>query len=265
MSSVRTGQILTLDGKVFAQAMWSVLAMRADSARILWACTACTGWIPHCEQCLKTDEGETALLAFNLDSGALLQRIDSPLPGMLGDMTLSRRGDIYVSEGIHGAVLRLPRGGTALQRPGQPGEFPSPQTPALSADEKTLCVPDYVRGIAAVNLQSATVPAPVRCLQPADNIALSGIDGLYTYRGAFIAIQNGTNLARVIRFSQDLQHQQILESNSPGLGEPTHGVLVNDRFYFLANTGWSQYDGQGRKKAGTAPVESSVRSLRLMK
>ena len=62
-------------------------------------------------------------------------------------MTLGRRGDLYISEGIHGAVLHLKPGAAQLERLDPVGEFPSPQTPALSADEKILYVPDYVRGI----------------------------------------------------------------------------------------------------------------------
>ena len=105
----------------------------------------------------------------------LKQRIESPVKGLLGDMTISRSGDIYVSEGIHGAVLSLRQGAQELERLDRPGDFPSPQTPALSTDEKTLYVPDYVRGIAAITLSTGAVS----WLKPADDIVLSGIDGLY--------------------------------------------------------------------------------------
>ena len=257
VSSVRTGKILTGGGKPFAQAEWSVLALRADAARrILWA-TA--GWVPHCAICKPDDKDKTVLLAFDLDSGTLKQRMESPVPGLLGDMTLGRSGDLYISEGIHGALLQLKAGGKVLERFDTAGEFPSPQTPALSADEKTLYVPDYARGIAAIRLQDRKV----EWLQPASGIALSGIDGLYVYGDSFLAVQNGTTPARIVRFSRDLKTMQLLEANTAGLGEPTHGVIVGDEFYFIANSGWSDYDDQGRKKAGSTPVESSVRKLRL--
>jgi hypothetical protein len=268
VSSVRTSRIITMDSvtkasKTFAKSDWSVLAPRADTVRrLLWAST---GWVPQCEHCVKSDEGKTALLAFNLDTGALKQRIDSPVQGLLGDMTIGRQGDIYISEGIHGAVFHLARGSAALQRLDRPGEFPSPQTPALSADEKTLYVPDYVRGIGAINLASRAV----QWLQPADDIALTGIDGLYVHGHSFIAVQNGTMPARIMHFSIDLRHQEVLEANTLDLGEPTHGTIIkegaNELFYFLANTGWGEYDAQGKKKDGSAPVESFIRSVRLNK
>jgi sugar lactone lactonase YvrE len=257
ISSVRKAKILTGDGKEFAKAPWSVLALRIDAERrILWAST---GWVPHCEGCDKADKDRTALLAFDADSGTLKQRIDSPVKGLLGDMTISRHGEIYISEGIYGAVFRLPVGGKAFERLDVPGEFPSPQTPALSEDEKTLYVPDYLRGIAAIDLASGAV----RWLAPADDIALSGIDGLYVYRDSFLAVQNGTTPPRIMRFSLDLHKQEVLEANTAGLGEPTHGTIVGNSFYVIANTGWGDYDDQGVKKPGSAPVVSSIWKITL--
>jgi hypothetical protein len=234
-----------------------VLALTVDAKRrLLWATTA---WTPPCERCAKSDDGKTALLAYDLDSGALKRTIAAPLQGVLGDMTISRKGAIYVTEGPPGAVFRLAPGAVALERLDPPGEFPSPQTPALSPDEKTLYVPDYLRGIAAIDLATLKVT----WLQPSDDIAVSGIDGLYVLGDSFLAVQNGTTPARQIRFSRDLRSQQVLEANTPGLGEPTHGVAVNKHFYFLANTGWDAFDRNGAKKPGVEKVQSTVRKLQL--
>ena len=263
ISSVRKGIILTVgsagDSREFARSEWPILALRIDPGRrLLWATT---GYVPHGESVKESDKDKTALLAFDLGSGAQKQRIPSPLPGLLGDMTIGRCGDLYISEGIHGAVLRLKAGATALERLDTEGDFPSPQTPALSADEKTLYVPDYVRGIAAMQLDTRHV----EWLQPAPGIALSGIDGLYVHNNSFVAVQNGTTPPRLIRFSLDLRRQEVLEANTAGLGEPTHGTFDGDDFYFLANSGWNEYDQDGKKKAGSAGVESTVRKLRLPK
>ncbi len=255
ISSVTGAMVVRANGSLLAHSDWPIMALRIDrKRRILWAATA---WLPHCQTCRAEDKDKTALLKFNLDSGALLRRFDSPVPGMLGDMTIGTKGEIYASEGIYGAVLRLADG--KFERLDQPGEFPSPQTPALSSDERTLYVPDYVRGIAAIDLKTRKV----RWLQPAEGVILSGIDGLYVHGNSFIAVQNGTNPARIVRFSLDLQRQEILETNTPGLGAPTHGTLVGDVFFFLANTGWGEYDDNGKKKPGTAPVISSIRKIDL--
>ena len=259
VSSVRKAKIITGDGKEFAKADWSVLALAVDTRRrLLWATT---GWLPHCEPCKAEDKDKTALLAFDLSSGALKERIEAPVKGLLSDITIGRKGDLYVSENQGGAVFHLPPGGRELERLDTPGEFPAPQTPALAADEKTLYVPDYVRGIAAINLSTRAV----EWLVPADDIALTGIDGLYLYRNSFLAVQNGIAPPRVVRFSPDLLHQEILEANTPGLGEPTHGTLVGNVFYFLRNSGWNAYDENGRKKPGAPAIRSSVGKISFAK
>jgi hypothetical protein len=250
-------KIVTADGQTFAKSDWPVMALRVDARRrILWAAT---GWVANCQQCYAADRDKSALLAFHLDSGALLKRLDSPVKGLLGDMTISRAGDLYVSEGSYGAVLRLKADSSTIERLDMPGEFSSPQTPALSADERTLYVPDYVRGIAAIDLKTRAV----RWLQPAHNIALGGIDGFYRYGDAFLAVQNGVKPERVVLFSAGLTRQEILEANTPGLGEPTHGTLVGGVFYCIANTGWNAYDDDGKRKADSAPVESQIRKIVL--
>lgn len=257
ISSVRKGIVITSDGKEFARSEWPVLALRVDAAHgLLWAST---GYVPHGENVKESDKDRTALMAFDLKTGVRKQRIESPVPGLFGDMTISRGGDLYVSEGIHGAVLRLKAGAETMERLDEAGEFPSPQTPALSADEKVLYVPDYVRGIAAMHLDTPKV----EWLQPAPGIALSGIDGLYVHGKWFVAVQNGTTPPRVMRFALDLRSQEVLEANTPRLGEPTHGTFVGDDFYFLANSGWDQYDGKGKRKEGAAPVESEARKVRV--
>jgi hypothetical protein len=259
VSSVRKGKIITGDGEEFAKADWSLLALAVDARRrLLWACT---GWVPPCERCDPKDKDKTALLAFDLDSGALKQRIESPVKGLLGDMTISRKGDLYISEGIYGAVFFLRAGAKEMERLDTPGEFPSPQTPALSADEKTLYVPDYLRGIAAINLTNRSV----EWLKPSEDIALSGIDGLYVYGTSFVAVQNGTTPPRIMRFPLDLNTQEVLEANTPSLGEPTHGALVGNEFYFIANSGWNAWDQQGKKRTGAPAVQSAVYKITLPK
>ena len=257
ISSVRKGIVITADGREFARSEWPILALRIDPARkLLWAST---GYIPQGENAKESDKDKTALLAFDIATGAQKRRIDSPLPGLLGDMTIGRKGDLYISEGIHGAVLHLPPEGTKLERLDVEGDFPSPQTPALSADEKILYIPDYLRGIAAMHLDTRKV----EWLRPAPGLALSGIDGLYVHKNSFIAVQNGTNPPRLVRFSLDLRTQEVLEANTPRLGEPTHGTFVGDDFYFLANSGWNEYDGNGKRKEGAQPVQSEVRKLQV--
>ena len=82
--------------------------------------------------------------------------------------------------------------------------------------------------------------------------------------GQFLAVQNGTNPPRIARFSFDRRRQEVLEANSSWLGEATHRVVMGRSFYFLASTGWGDFDEQGMKKANSAPVQSTVRRMPLL-
>ena len=255
-SSVTGKSIHILGGGQFAGSDLPVMALALDQKRgILWATD---GWLPHCADCRPEDKDQTNLLRFDLATGRLLGRFPSPEKGLLGDMTVSPSGDVYVSEGIHGAVLHFAPRTNRWERLDVPGEFPSPQSPAVSPDGQTLYVADYVRGIAAIALPSRQV----RWIAAAPGVVVSGIDGLYVHQGEFLAIQNGIKPARLVRMPLDLSRQIVLEANWPGLGEPTHGTFRGQEFLYLANTGWGAFDGAGKRKPEVPPVESTVRRLR---
>lgn len=255
VSSIRKTKIIDSNGALFAAMELPVLALAVDDARrTLWASI---GWLPQCERCSASDrsvseKGKTALVAFDIDSRRVTRRVDSPVEGVLGDMTIGNAGDVYVSDGQSGAVFHLAPDATQLARIDPPGEFASPQQPALSADQSTLYVADYVRGIAAITLATRTLT----WLQPGADIALSGIDGLKVHGQSFIAVQNGTRPARIVRISLDLKRFEVLEANWPGLGEPTHGTLIGNRYLFIANTGWDEYGDDGGKRDDSAVVSS---------
>jgi hypothetical protein len=79
-----------------------------------------------------------------------------------------------------------------------------------------------------------------------------------------IAIHNGTDPKRIVRFRLGKDHNvsdsQVLEMNTPDLGEPTHGYINNGWFYFLANTGWDRVGEDGSFKPGRP---AQLRRLRL--
>ena len=80
--------------------------------------------------------------------------------------------------------------------------------------------------------------------------ALSGVDGLYFDQGWLILGQNGASPERVVRLLLDptlsnVLSEQIIERATPTLGDPTHGVIVGDTFYYIANSGWNQLDDHG--------------------
>ena len=253
ISSVRRRKIMVTDSAGHVSdfissgrdGIWSVLALAVDAKRgVLWASTAA---MPHGEGYDAKDAGRTALLKYDLRTAALLKRYDLAANSgqhVLGDMTISRAGDVFVSDSVGGPVYTIRN--ERLEAVCDKRHFRSPQTPALLPGEKKLFVADYGRGIAIVDLATRDVS----WLKPTADLSLIGIDGLYRAGRDLIVVQNGTSPMRIIRMKLDATFTHILswqtiEANTPGFGSPSHGVVVGDSFYFLANTGWDSYDDNG--------------------
>jgi hypothetical protein len=99
-------------------------------------------------------------------------------------------------------------------------------------------------------------------------VALNGVDGLYFADGAFILTQNGTSPERVVRMKLDQSQmnvvsEDVIERATPTLGDPTHGVVVGDWFYYIANSGWDVLDERGEVKAGAKLSPGLVMRFRL--
>lgn len=231
-----------------------VLALRVDAKRrILWASSV---GMKAASNMRDEDDGKSALLKFDVDTGHLLSSYEpaDDRKHALGDMTLGSDGTAYIADGLSGDVFLLKPGASALDALVPHGTFVSPQTPALGSDGKLLYVPDYTMGIAIIHLDNRRV----EWLTSTIPVALDCIDGLYLSGNRLIAIQNGIQPERVasfrLRSPVQIENFKVLEANWQGLGDPTHGVLVGDSFYFIVNSGWDRMDDDGKFAKGT-PAE----------
>jgi sugar lactone lactonase YvrE len=227
---------------------WPMLAIKVDAPhRLVWATeVALQGF----DSVPKSDWGKSALLCYDLATGKLIRRIEGPPGSALGDMALTPNGDVIVSDGEGGGVYRLPAHGTTLRRIDK-GDFISPQTPVMHPDGRHIFVPDYLRGIGVLEIATGQV----RWLSMGGRFALNGIDGLYFDHGRLIAVQNGTSPERVVLFTLDasltrIESEMIIEQSTPTLGDPTHGVVIDGAFYYIANSGWDSIDDVGNLKPG---------------
>jgi hypothetical protein len=272
ISSVRARKILTVDWqggiKDFVASgqdgLWSVLAVRVDpERRLLWATTAAMaeGGFEH------ADSGRCAVVQYDLESRRVLKRIELPMRGgrrVLGDMTLDPAGDAFLSDGIGGMVYVIRSGGDSIEPMSEAGMYVSPQTPALDSDGRHLFVPDYLRGIGLLDLETRRtvwLPHP-------ENVAVNGIDGLYLVDRNLIAVQNGTVPERVVRLRLDPTRRRIigwevLEAATSTLGEPTHGVMIGDDFFYIANSGWDRLADDGSVRQDAAPDRPAIMRMPL--
>jgi hypothetical protein len=267
VSTVLGKQILKVDlagrTKLFASApdQWPMMALKIDPRRrVLWATeVALDGFAAAA----KEDWGKSAILQYDLRSGKLLHRIEGPPRAALGDMALAANGDPIVSDGEHGGVYRV-NGNTQNVERIDAGDFVSPQTPVVLADGEHILVPDYVRGIGVLDLNTKHVV----WIPMAAKHALSGIDGLYAVGNLLIATQNGTSPERVVQFTldgsgTDITAEDTIERSTATLGDPTHGVIVGNYFYYIANSGWNVLDDHGNLLKGKSLPVGFVRRAKI--
>lgn len=237
---------------------WPTLAVSFDPTRqALWVTASA---MPGFSGFPKEDSGKAELLEVDPASGKVLRRfaLAANGPAVLGDMSVTADGTVYVTDSIGGGVYRL-HGDleTAKLEKIADGLF-SPQTPVLARDGKRLFIADYSMGVAVITLPAAGAPAKVSYLPHPENIAVVALDGLYLDGDSLIGIQNGTDPERIIRLQ--LNHAQteitgaeIIEQASDRMGDPTHAVPVDGWFYVSANVGWNKVnDDTGKLKDGAA-------------
>jgi sugar lactone lactonase YvrE len=261
VGSVYKRKILSVDGRgevrEFASAqgdgLWSVMGMKVDAGRRhLWVCTVAH---PQMANYLEEDQGRSAIFKYDLRTGRLIKKYllpNRPKAHWLGDLVLDSNGDVFATDSVSPAIYAIPRRKDELELFMESDEFVSPQGLALSRDEKQLFMADYSKGIFVVNLQTKSYLD----LAPAPNSTLLGIDGLYQHEGRLIAIQNGVNPQRVVRHTLNrngdaVERFDVLEANNPLFDEPTLGVVVEDMFYYVANSQWGAIDNKGQ----LAPAE----------
>jgi len=247
---------------------WPVLAVSFDPARKLVWMTASA--MPGFSGFPKEVDGKAALLAIDPQDGKVVRRFDleSGAPAVLGDMSVSEDGTVYVTDSIGGGVYRVPcklnKGEldrAALNKAKlekiADGLF-SPQTPVVAADGKRLFVPEYSLGIAVIDLAIGKVTE----LPHPENVAVTGLDGMYLTGDSLIGIQNGTEPERIMRFRLNtaqtaIESAEVIEQSTPRLGDPTHAIAVDGWVYVSANVGWNKIDDSGKLKEGasfTPPV-----------
>ncbi|HJU65422.1 MAG TPA: hypothetical protein VJ596_07080 [Gemmatimonadaceae bacterium] len=259
VSSLRKGKIVRIDAQGRASdfarpepdARWSVMALAVDAPHgVLWA-TVAPGDV-H-EQYNAADTGRTALVQLSLADGSVRARIEPPADGKLhffGDMTVTAAGDVFVSDVRTAMVYRLPRGSSQLVAVLPEGTVRGPQNPAVSVDGRFLAVADYPRGIYVSPLDGGQG----WWLEHADTVAVVGIDGLNASGNTLIAVQNGTAPTRVIRLDLDpawrrVMSWSVLAANDSSMGEPTHGVLVGEDFYFIADSQADRFRTASRERS----------------
>lgn len=251
---IKTGQ----DG------LWAAMGLGVDERRrALWVSSGAT---PEVTGYPAADAGKTAVFEYDLDTHALRNRYDLPSeksPQLLGDLAVLANGDVLAGD-AYGMIYRV-HPGTLTPEPMVPrGILVSVQEPAALPDGRNALVIDYVLGIGKLNLATKGIT----WLPHPDDVALNGIDGIVLTGHRAIAVQNGTDPVRISMIDFDDSFSRVtgltvLEQKTPHLTEPTHGVVVGESYYFIANSEGDKVDKGGVVKKGEALQAPVIQKLPL--
>ncbi len=246
--------------------LWGVFGMQADKlSDALWLCSSgaiqAGGFRPE-------DDGRCGVFQYNLSTAKLVKKYIMPAdpekPHFFGHLTLSKAGDVFVSDAYSQEIYTVSRQKDRLELLIGSKDWVSLQGLALADNQTNLFVADYGDGIYNVDLKTRkflTVACP-------DSINTAGITALYFYQNSLVAVQNRMNGTRLVRFylNQNLSEvtrSEVIEVNNPYYREPGSGVIVNDVFYYIANSQWTNFDERGRAIPHTAFVEPIILKVPL--
>lgn len=241
--------------------LYSVLGMAVDGRKkSLWIVSAA---LPQFEGYEKKLKGHSSVYEIDLQTKNILTHIHLEGSSRLSELTFYG-GTAYVADGLNNRIYRLKSGDTQLHLLADlQGQARNLQGMAVTPDGRSMFVSDYVSGIFKVELTDGSFER----LRLADHIPFKGIDGLFFYDHSLIATQNGSSPMRVMRLFLNSRQDQavewsIIDQNLSYLNEPTQGVLLNDTFYYIANSPWPAYDDNGKLRSDRlAPVQ--IRKFRL--
>ncbi len=262
LGSVRDGRIIRIkDGQRQefipaspgdANGPWSItdLAVDAKHNRLWVASTA----LPQYSRFNPQNQGMAGVFEYALDSGKLLKRYVLPpkaRPHLITTLTVAPDGAVYFNNNARGHILRID---PTLKKIG--GVLESPifrSINGLTTDEtgKFLYFSDFEFGLFGIDLEKKQL---LDLANPAKFIA-GGIDDVIYNDNGLIVIQNGIQPQRIMRIqlSKDKRRPEKvypIESANPAFDLPSHGVVVGDKLYYVANSQWRKMDGRGLLKDG---------------
>lgn len=194
-------------------------------------------------------EDQSFLHRLQLSSGRQVTRTAPPAAAgghRLDDLVQARDGTLYVTDTRAGMVYRWRPAAKALEPFVSLGTHMSPRGLTWSGDGRVLYVA-HLEGLSRIDLRT-------RDVQPVghpSSMTLVGIDGLDTHGEDLIAVQNGLpGLSRVVRLrltrdGLNVTAMDVLDANLPDHDTPSSGVVVEDGYYYVANSQRRRFTAPG--------------------
>ncbi|MCR9127944.1 MAG: SMP-30/gluconolactonase/LRE family protein [Alphaproteobacteria bacterium] len=205
-------------------------------------------------------EGEalsTALLAFDLETGALIERYTIEGAERIGDVAV-RDGVVLATDAEAGRIYRLNGPRAQLELYAEDPRFESLQ--GVVSTRGAVFAVDYALGlwrIDPVERSAVLMPTP-------PGASLIGLDGMAVDRtGRVFVIRNGAAPVGVFELEFDIDNQltamRPVLTGDDRLGEPVTVRLTDGRAFLINDAQWPLFEGEGADPdARTDPLILSV-------
>ncbi len=191
-------------------------------------------------------EGEavdTALLAFDLETGALLERYTIEGAERIGDVAV-RDGVVLATDAEAGRIYRLNGPRAQLELYAEDPRFESLQ--GVVSTRGAVFAVDYALGlwrIDPVERSAVLMPTP-------PGASLIGLDGMAVDRtGRVFVIRNGAAPVGVFELEFDIDNQLTVMrpvlTGDDRLGEPVTVRLTDGRAFLISDAQWRFFEGEG--------------------
>ncbi len=256
--------------------IYGVIGMRVDARRrILWAASGTAGADMPAKGEDSTITGNSGIFKYDLNTGKLIKKYmmykDSSHMYFLNDLVVDSAGTVYVTDTRNGTIYTISPVKDSLELfftlPGQGW----PNGLDLTPDQKHL----YVAWYAQPKDMFGRLDLLTRKLDTVkiDNGWKAGADGLYFYKNSLIAIIPEDTSDEVVQYMLDysllrINDRKMLGKDEPWFSQPSTGVVVGDKLYYVAASNLQlfrrQYEQTKGKvdTAGLKPVIIARVSLR---
>ncbi len=222
----------------------SVYGIHVDPVRrTLWVCS-------------NSKSNRPEIFKHTLSSGKLIKKYALPIDSNIrqfNDLVIHSNGDIYISG--NRSIYTIPHSSDNLELFLREESFSGLNGITLTKDEQTLYVADYLIGVYKVDIKTKSFSL----LSNEPGFSMFGIDGLYFKDNILYAVQDAVNTIDRFILNKEGTHVngcEVFERNSKYLHFPTTGVIVDDYFYFIADT-----QGKGDKLEGVIVMKAPLKSI----
>lgn len=206
---------------------WGYVGMKVKDG-MLWVCKN--------PMSNKVDSaGFSGLFAYDLKSGKQTQKYITSEGGHFFNDIAFHNDNIYITDSNAGAVYRVDSSKDSLEVFIPSGSFIFPNGITISPDSTGIIIATS-RGLQNINFETkefSMIPHP--------GYYIVGIDGLYTYQGTLIGLQNVIKPESINQFilNENLNEVEAINTLScahPAFYQPTTGAIKDGWLYFIANS-----------------------------